>query len=131
MPTQDDPDRIPNAAPPGVPDGAFLMMPQPTVPGEVIPPIPMTFATGLTNPDVLGHRWAVLRCTDGTTTVDFRIPWQMAGQIGAAIAQGLAQMQQQAASEQNGGLIVPSPPGSLLIPRPGDARPPLNGGGRT
>lgn len=128
--TPDDPG--PFTAMGGAAEGAFLQPPVPTEPGEVIPPIPCSFAVGLTDPDVKGHRWAILRGTDGTVTVDFRVPWQMAAQIGAGIGQGLAQMQSQAEQEASGGLILPggSAAGSLLIPQHGVPRPQMGNGGR-
>ncbi len=102
---------------PGVPEGMFIPLPQPTQPGEVIPPIPCAFSAGLTNPDSKGNRWVILQGFDGTMSATFRIPWQIAAQIGAQIAAGLAEMQQKAASEQNGGLIVPGGnAGGLLVP---------------
>jgi len=124
----------PPAEPPGIPEGMFLALPQPTQPGEIIPPIPVQFEVGLTDKDSKGHRWAILRATDGTVTVDFRIPWQLAAQQGMQIAQGLAGMQQRAASEENAGLVVPGggPGGGLFIPGRGPTPgvPPLNGNGR-
>jgi hypothetical protein len=126
MSTPEDPHVLSEPGPP-VPDGAFLVLPQPSTPGEVIPPIPVTFGFGLTNPDTKGHRWTVLRATDGTITADYRIPWQMAEQIGAGIAAGLAQMAQKAQAEEGPRLIMPNGagPGALLLP---DHR--ANGAGR-
>lgn len=118
---------------PNMPEGMFLDIPKPTMPGEVIPPIPVDFQVGLTDKDVKGHRWVVLRGSDRTVTVDFRIPWQLAAQMGAGIAASLAAMQQKAASEENGGLVVPGKPagGGLFVARPGQSVPrgipPLNG----
>jgi hypothetical protein len=114
----------------------FLALPQPTVPGEVVPPIPCEFGVGLTDKDAKGHRWAILQATDGTVSASFRIPWQLAAQVGAQLANGLAAMQQKAASEENGGLVVPGKPagGGLFIPGPGQRTPgpipPLNGSAR-
>lgn len=130
-----DQDQPPGGSPlgqmPGVPEGMFLELPKPTVKGEVIPPVPVEFGAGLTGPDVKGHRWAILRVSDGTVTADFRIPWQVAAQVGAGIAQGLANVQAQAAREQSGGLILPNQAaGGLLIPQPAAGPPPLNGARR-
>jgi hypothetical protein len=107
--------------PPGVPEGMFLALPTPTKPGEQIPPIPVEFGVGLTDKDVNGHRWAILQAADGTVSASFRVPWQMAGQIGMQIAQGLNAMMQRAASEENGGLVVPGREngGGLVVARPG------------
>lgn len=134
MSTEPEPGDSPLAPPPGVPDGMFLMLPQPSAPGEVIPPIPVKFDVGLTEKDAKGHRWAILQALDGTVSVSFRIPWQLAAQQGAQIAAGLAAMQQKAAAEENGGLVVPGggKSGGLFIPGrrgPGPV-PPLNGGRR-
>ncbi len=139
--TSDQPAPSPDAGPepglekpPGIPDGMFLM-PPPVGPGEVSPPLPTEFQVGLTPKDAKGHRWALLIGSDGTAEVKFRIPWQVAGQVGAAIAQGLAMMAAKAAQEENGGLIVPpGAQGGLFVARPGQLPPrgipPLNGGGR-
>jgi hypothetical protein len=126
------PDASPLTTPPGVPEGAFLALPQPTQPGEVIPPIPCQFQFGLTTPDVKGHQWVVLSIGDGTVTGQYRIPWQLAEQVGAQVAQGLSAMARRAASEANGGLVVPGGTrGGLFVPGgPGRGVPPLNGGGR-
>lgn len=112
------------SAPDGMPEGAFLELPKPTEPGEMIPPIPCQFEFGLTPKDSKGHRWAVLQVTDGTVTAKFRIPWQVSGQVGMQIAQGLAAVQAKAASEENGGLVVPGRPagGGLLVPGRGGPR---------
>lgn len=124
--------------PSGIPEGMFLM-PPPVADGEVTPPLPVTFAAGLTPKDAKGRRWVILRCTDGTVTADLRIPWQIAGQIGQQIAQGLAAQQAQAAAEENSGLVVPGRPaggGGLFVPTPGApvtgprGGTPLNGAGR-
>lgn len=114
--------------PPGVPEGMFLALPQPSTPAEQIPPIPVEFGFGLTAKDAKGHRWAVLQATDGTVTNSYRIPWQMATQIGMQIAQGLNAMQQKAAAEENSGLVVPGREngGGLVVARPG--RTPLPNG---
>jgi hypothetical protein len=120
--------------PPGIPEGMFLALPQPKTPGEVIPPIPVEFSVGLTDKDVHGHRWVVFQAADGTVSVSFRVPWQMAPQIGMQIANGLSAMAQKAAAEENGGLVVPGRPagGGLFVARPGATPntagvPPLNG----
>lgn len=109
-------------APAGIPAGAFLELPKPTVDGEVIPPIPVTFAVGATPKDALGHRWIILRAFDGTVTAEFRLPWQLAPGIGQAIMNGLSQVAQQIDAEETAGLIVPgrAPGGAhqLLIPGP-------------
>lgn len=130
MATPDEPapdDQPPTpGVPVGMPDGSFLSLPQPTMPGEVIPPIPVTFAVGLTDPDVKGHRWAILRASDGTVTAEFRLPWQAAPQIGVNIAQGLAAMAQKASQEANGGLVLPNgggQGGGLFVPAPGSVGP--------
>lgn len=121
----------PLGQPPGVPEGMFLELPKPTVEGEVIPPVPVEFGAGLTGRDAKGHRWAILRVSDGTVTADIRIPWQVAAQVGAGIAQGLAAVQAQAAREQSGGLILPNQAaGGLLIPQPAGGWPPRNGARR-
>lgn len=112
--------------PPGVPDGMFLALPKPEVEGEQVPPIPVEFGAGLTDPDVKGHRWMIFTATDGTVTANFRIPWQMGPGLGASIASTFARLANMAASQENGGLIVPGKPagGGLLVPAPGQPMPP-------
>lgn len=109
-----------------MPEGMFLELPKPTQEGEIIPPVPCEFAVGLTALDSKGHRWAILRVSDHTVSVELRIPWQLAGQIGQQIAAGLQAVMQKAASEASGGLIVPGggKAGGLLIPTVG---PPAGG----
>lgn len=116
--------------PQGVPEWLFLELPKPSVPGEIVPPIPVTFSVGLTDPDVHGHRWAILRGTDGTATVDWRIPWQMGPGVGMAIAQGLAAMAQKADEDETGGLVIPgrAPGGGSGLVIPGGVPIRRNGG---
>jgi hypothetical protein len=112
--------------PVGLPPGVFLEVPNPSVPGEILPPMATSFSVGLTGKDAKGHRWAILRGDDGTVAASFRIPWQVAAQWGAGIAQGLAAVAAQAEREQTGGLVVPGRgPGGV----PGLFLPSPNGGG--
>lgn len=112
------------------PDGdAAPDQPGPVDPGQ-LPLMPVQFATGLTEKDADGNRLAILRASDGTMTIDFHVPWQIAGQIGVGIAQGLARVQAQAQAEQGPQLILPNQSaGGLFLPQPGEPRPPLNGAG--
>jgi hypothetical protein len=110
----------------------FLAMPQPESPGEVVPPIPVEARVALTDPDTKGRRWAIIQMGDGTVSASFRIPWQLGPQFGQQLAAGLVQMAQRAASEENGGLVVPGRnAGGLFVPVPGQgAHVPRPGGGR-
>lgn len=100
--------------------GMHLIRPQPSQEGAMVPPMDVTASVGLTQKDTAGRQWAILRFTDGTMTLDFRIPWQIAANYGVAIAQGLAAMQNKARSEEHSGLIVTNgaggQPGQILIP---------------
>lgn len=88
-------------------------------------PAPVMFSVGLTEPNRDGVQWAILQADDGTVSARFRMPWQVAPQIGQSIAQGLTAIAQQAERNATGGLLLP--PGAtagLIVP--GGAR--VNGG---
>jgi len=99
-----------------------------TIPGKpadgVNPPVaPVTIGGGLTDPDADGHSWAVLALQTGTIDVTVRLPWQNADQVGAVIAQLLAQIKAMAAAKAGPQLIVP--PAGTSLPNLG-----INGNGK-
>jgi hypothetical protein len=128
-PAEPDPG-APLSTPPGQPEGSFLALPQPKIEGEMIPPIPVQFHVGLTKPDVHGRLWALLIFDDGTVRAQARIPWQVAAESGAAIANGLAQMQARAEQMAGPQIVTPPAAGGLIMPGQFGPLPGLNGAGR-
>lgn len=99
-------------------------LPRPEMPaGELPPPMELEVGVGLTTPpDAAGRFWAVLQITDGTTTSQFRLPWQTAGAKGQEIAAKMAAAQAKGRALTGPRLWTPDqmPPGML----PPDGRPP-------